>query len=249
VNLDQKLLVDPAAMTPKAASYFRRRPYLTPEVCKRWRMGYLGRDAGGDRAGGTMRGKVIYAYQSEEGEVLTWFGRDPEHEDKHRQWLATGKQGSEPEKFHFVKGFHRGLELFGQDRFVAEMRRREAEGEGVEQSPLLPTGLIVVEGPNDVIRMGTLGEPAVGLCSNTVTREQAVKIARLSAAYAGGHVALMLDCDSEGENGARQALWEITQHGAAVRLVWSRGMHGGRFADRQPESCSPEEWAELRQAL
>ena len=83
VNLDAKFVVDPAAMSPKAASYFRHRPFLTPEVCKRWRMGYLPRDAGGDHAGGTMRGKIVYPMLSESGEVLTWFGRDPEYEGKY----------------------------------------------------------------------------------------------------------------------------------------------------------------------
>lgn len=53
VNLDEKFVVDPAKMTPKAARYFRHRQYLTPEAAKRWRMGYLPRDAGADRAGGT----------------------------------------------------------------------------------------------------------------------------------------------------------------------------------------------------
>ena len=94
-------------------------PFLTipadPDVCRRWRMGYLPRDTGGeDKSGGTMRGKVVYPYLSDSGEVLTWFGRDPEFEDKHKAWEGTDKSEREPEKFHFVKGFHRGLELFGQ---------------------------------------------------------------------------------------------------------------------------------------
>src|SRR5205807_7234868 len=92
------------SMTPKASAYFRRRPFLTPEACRKWRMGYLPRDAGEDRSGGTMRGKVVYPWLSEEGEVLTWFGRDPEFEDRHRKWEGTDKSEREPEKFHFVKG-------------------------------------------------------------------------------------------------------------------------------------------------
>ena len=34
VNLDAKFVVDVANMSPKAASYFRSRPFLTPEVCE-----------------------------------------------------------------------------------------------------------------------------------------------------------------------------------------------------------------------
>ncbi|NLE38119.1 MAG: hypothetical protein GX621_08865, partial [Pirellulaceae bacterium] len=107
VNLDEKFIVDPAKMSPKAASYFRRRPYLTPEACQKWRIGYLPRDTGGDHAGGTMRGKIVYPMLSDEGEVLTWFGRDPDYEGKQHEWIGGGKQGKEPEKYHFVKGFQR----------------------------------------------------------------------------------------------------------------------------------------------
>ena len=75
----------------------------------------LPRDVGGeDRSGGTMRGKIVCPYFSENGELLTWFGRDPEYEEEHRKWEPVGKVEKEPEKFHFVKGFHRGSELFGQ---------------------------------------------------------------------------------------------------------------------------------------
>ena len=35
VNLDTKFVVDPGAMSPKAASYFRHRPFLTEEMCRR----------------------------------------------------------------------------------------------------------------------------------------------------------------------------------------------------------------------
>lgn len=60
-------------------------------------MGYLPRNAGGDSAGGTMRGKIVYPVLSERGEVLTWFGRDAEFEEKHAEWEARGREGIEPE--------------------------------------------------------------------------------------------------------------------------------------------------------
>ncbi len=148
VNLDEKFIVDVAQMSPRASSYFRSRPFLTPEVCRKWRMGYLPRDAGGERSGGTVRGKIVYPMLSETGEVLTWFGRDPEYESKHHAWITGGKQDREPEKFHFVKGFHRGVELFGQHG----SRLREP----AYRDRLRETGLIVVEGPNDVIALDCL---------------------------------------------------------------------------------------------
>lgn len=234
-DLDQKFVVDVSEMPPAASAYFRRRPFLTPERCRKWRMGYLPRDTGGtDKTGGTMRGNVVYPILNEAGEVLTWFGRDPEFETKHQKWIAANKEGREPEKFHFVKGFHRGLELFGQN---GKERLREPG----YRDALRKLGLIVVEGSNDVVALDALHVPAVGLCSNTVTDAQVTKIARWAHDLAGGLVTLMLDCDAEGENGMRQALWQVAQH-CRVRLAWSSEMFGGAFKGRQPENVGIEEW-------
>src|SRR5205823_3899307 len=171
--------------------YYRKRLHLTPEVCRAWRMGYLPKDSGGDTAGGTMRGKVTYAYLSEAGDVLCFFGRDPEFEEKHQQWQKSNKSEKEPAKFHFVKGFHRSLELYGQHQLHAEGVREKLQG----------LGLVLVEGPNDVIRLSSLGIPAVALCSNTISREQEVKVARFARDVGGGIVTVLLDCDEEGHSG------------------------------------------------
>lgn len=240
VNLDEKFVVDAAEMNPHAARYFRRRPFLTADTCRKWRCGYLPRDTAGDRTGGTMRGKIVYPILSEEGEVLTWFGRDPQYEEKHRKWVESGKSGKEPAKFHFVKKFHRGLELFGQQAArLSQPQYRELVSE---------LGIIVVEGPNDVIALDRLGVPAVGICSNRITARQVERIKLGAKALAAGKVTLMLDCDAEGEDGARHAIWEIAQH-CRVRLAWSLNMHGGKFRGRQPESLLPEEWNEICGAL
>ncbi|MBI2805224.1 MAG: hypothetical protein HYX68_09630 [Planctomycetes bacterium] len=236
VALDRKFTSDIAAMPPRAGAYFRRRPFLSPEVLSAWRAGYLPRDVGEDKSGGTMRGKIVYPYFSEGGDVLTWFGRDPDFEDKHQQWIAGGRSEKEPEKFHFVKGFHRGVELFGQNRL-----REEAAQERMKQ-----LGLILVEGPNDVIRLSTLGVPAVGLCSNTITREQAMKAAMLAREMSNGIVTVLLDCDPEGLAGMKQCLGYISQL-TPVRLAWSDRMFGGKFKDRQPESLTIEEWQEIEE--
>ena len=233
-ELDRKFTLDLAGMPPRASRYFRCRPFLSSEVCRKWRMGYLPRSAGEDKSGGTMRGKVVYPYLSEKGEVLTWFGRDPDFEDKHKAWSATDRSEREPEKFHFVKGFHRGLELFGQHRL------RESDAAATLKS----LGLILVEGPNDVIRLDTLGVTAVGLCSNTITREQAAKTAQLARELGNGIVTVLLDCDPEGENGMKQCLGYLSQL-APVRLAWTNRMYGGKFKGRQPEALTAEEWAEI----
>ncbi len=238
VDLDAKFVTDPASMPPAAASYFRRRPFLSPEVCKSWRVGYLPRDVGGeDKSGGTMRGKIVYAYKDEEGNVLTWFGRDPEFEEKHHRWEAGGRVEREPEKFHFVKGFHRGLELFGENG-------RERLGRADYREKIKELGLIVVEGPNDVIALDCLGVPAVGLCSNTVTDEQAEKLVRWSEQLADRVITLMLDCDPEGESGAKHALWKLAQR-TRVRLAWTSESFRGTYRDRQPESLSSTDWERI----
>ena len=238
VNLDEKFIVDPAAMSPKAASYFRHRPYLTPEACRKWRIGYLPRDTGGDHAGGTMRGKIVYPMLSDEGEVLTWFGRDPEYEGKCHEWIVGGKQGKEPEKYHFVKGFQRGLELFGQQRLQDDDFRKLAK----------ETGLFVVSGPNDVIVLDSMRLPAVGLCATTITHEQVEKLGELAADNGRQVVTVMLDCTEAGEFAARVIVVELAQV-CPVRLAWSQAMHGGVFKGRSVASLSPEEWDHIRTFL
>ena len=234
IDLDRKFVTDIAAMSPRASAYFRRRPFLIPEVCREWRVGYLPRDTGDDKSGGTMRGKIVYAYLSDSGDLMTWFGRDPEFEEKHKKWEGTDKSEREPEKFHFVKGFHRGIELFGQHALHGAETGEKLKG----------IGLPVVEGPNDVIRLATLGVPAAGLCSNMITREQAVKVAKLAREVGCGIATIFLDCDLEGENGMKQALGYLAQL-CPVRLAWTSKMYGGKFKGRQPESLTIDEWREI----
>ncbi len=72
-------------------------------------------------------------------------------------------------------------------------------------------GLIIVEAPNDVIRVDTFWVPAVALCSNAITREQAAKGAQLARRAGGGIVTVFLDCDEEAENGMKQCLGYLAQ--------------------------------------
>ena len=104
------------------------------------------------------------------------------------------------------------------------------------------TGVIVVEGFNDVIGLDNLGVPAVGLCSNRMTDEQAEKIARWAVQLADGKVTLLLDCDDPGDEGAKESLWLLAQRNVKVRLAWTRAMHGGAFDGRQPETLTGNEW-------
>lgn len=176
----------------------------------------------------------MYPYLSADGELLTWFGRDPLYEEKLRRWQASGRAEPEPVKTQFVKGFHRGLELWGEHVVRAE--------EGPSVHPRV--GLVVVEGPNDAINLHALGVPAVALCSNTITQEQVARIARLAGERFGELTTLLLDCDDEGERGVEQVLPLLAEH-VHVRLPWRRASRGGKFKNRQPESLSAAEWNEL----
>ena len=58
-------------------------------------------------------------------------------------------------------------------------------------------------------------------------------------------VTLLMDCDDPGDEGAKEALWMLSERRLRVRLGWTQAMHAGAFRGRQPESIVPEEWAGL----
>ncbi len=240
VTMDQSFVTDPAVMNEKAARYARSREWLTPEVMQQWRVGYLPRSAKS-----LYRGYFMYPLLDEAGDVLTWFGRDLNFEEKYLKWDQEGRDPDKrPSKTRFVSGFKRGLELFGQhgrDRLKDNPLLRES---------LATTGLMVVEGPNDVIRLDTLGAAAVGLMSNQATSEQIVKLIRFAKETAAGRIVLLPDNDADGERGFKDLLWKLQGvEGIDVQLGWSRWMFDGKFAGRQPESLSSEEWKEVLPTL
>lgn len=236
VTMHEQLVVDVAEMSPPAAAYFRSRPFLTPEVCRKWRMGYLPHSASS-----LLRGRVVYSYGNEQDDILSYFGRDPQFEQHWLEWEQAGRPDDKrPMKHRFVKDFHRGLELYGQN---GAARLQEPH---VRES-LARIGLVVAEGPNDIINLDMLGVAAVGLCSNKATDEQVEKIARFARRLAAGRVILMPDNDAEGEEGFKELLWRLNQcERVTVRLAWSSAMFGGAFAGRQPESLSFAEWNVIR---
>ena len=240
-DIDTKFIVDIAAMNPAAASYIRQHPCLTPESMKKWRCGYLPNDGGGDKRGWSLRGHIIYPMLSEEGKVLSWVGRDPLFEQKQAEFDAIRPElrGDKvpPMKHKVPKGFHRGQELFGQHASrLKEPGYREA---------IARNGIIVVEGYNDVINLDNLGIPAVAICSNRITQQQVEKITRWSKQLAEGKVTLLFDCEQTGDEGAKEALWQLTQRGLQVHLGWTQEMHSGAFKGRQPEALSLSEWQQL----
>lgn len=233
IHLPQEFVVDPAEMPPGAAAYFRRREFLTPGVCREFGVGYLPRSSKS-----LLRGKIVYPFLSAAGQVLCFFGRDVLYEEKFRRWVAGGREGTEPAKYTMPKTFKRGLECWGEN-----IVREKILG-----AKLLPSGLVVVEGANDAIRLLLLGAPAVALCSNTITPRQVERIVQLAADCGQSYVSLMLDTDAAGEQGLAQILPLLSER-IPVQRLWSRTSHDAKFADRQPESLSPEEWTSILESL
>jgi hypothetical protein len=233
-NIDEKFVTDLATMNPAAAAYVRRHPSLSPESMQKWRVGYLPNDGGGDKRGWSLRGNIVYPVLSETGKVLTWVSRDVHYEEKERDFArlsAAERTGNEPPAKHrFPKGFHRGLELYGQQASrLKEPGYREF---------IVTHGLIVVEGFNDVIGLDNIGVPSLGIMSNRMTEAQGEKISQWARQLAAGKVTLMFDCEPSGIDGAKEALWYFAQQQLDVRLAWSPSMYGGRFSGKQPESLS-----------
>lgn len=210
-------------MPPAAASYQRTRPQWfgdPAEILREWQVGYLPNDSGGDRTGGTMRGKIVFPVRRLDGRLLAWCGRDPDWETKQREWLSLSeeKRSKEPEpmKWRFPKGFHRGSELWGQERILLRGSKKRLK----EQM-----SLFVCEGPGDVIRLTRAGVLAVGLMSNQASREQTEKLARLAWEYADGHVQILLDLDVEGRKGCWRLLQQLSPLRLRARRLDERGGH------------------------
>ena len=54
-----------------------------------------------------------------------------------------------------------------------------------------------------------------------------------------------LDANGPGDDGAKETLWRMHEKGIDAYLVWSRRKLAGKYADREPESLTAEEWADI----
>lgn len=234
VTLDDKFVRDVRLLPPAVSRHLRLRPWLTEELLRKWRVGYLPRAGGDDKTGGTMRGRIVYPWLSDEGELLTWFGLDADFADKQRRWEASDRSDPAPVRWRFVKGFVRAIELYGQHQLRAEGVREKLGG----------LGLPLVESPDEVMRLDSLGIPAVGLCGDRITREQAAKAAALARDVAGGVVTVLLPCTAEGEQAMKQALGYLAQL-TPVRLGWSPKMFSGAFQGKSIDSLGDDEWTTI----
>jgi len=236
VDIDTKFVVAAASMSPAASAYVRRRPFLTAELMRKWRVGYLPSDGGGDKRGWSLRGCILYPLLSVDGKLLGWIGRDPLFEAKLEEWEKSDRRSPPPAEHRFPKGLQRGLEFFGQQ---GSRLKEPGYREAIERQ-----GLLVVEGFDDVLALDAMGIPAIGLMGQSITEEQVAKLALWARRLAGCKVGLMLPCNAAGDSAAKEAAWELLERGMDVRLAWSQAMHGGRFRGREPEWVTREEWQE-----
>ncbi|QDT38382.1 hypothetical protein [Stratiformator vulcanicus] len=240
-DLCDELVTDVAEMSPEAAAYVRQRPWMTPELMRKWGVGWIP----GNGRSLFRRNYFVYTHRNERGEVVSYSGRDLFFEEKWQQWLRRGKpdDARKPFKHRYVSGYRRGLELYGG--------HATRLGDSYVKESLANRGLVVVEGMNEVLRMHDLEVAAIGLGSNRATEEQIAKIVRYARSLADNRVLLLPDCDEEGEDSFRDLLWKLAENQVEVRLGCSRTMYGGKFDGRQPENFSSDEWTaiEQRQAI
>ena len=72
-----------------------------------------------------------------------------------------------------------------------------------------------------------------------MTDHQIERIAEIAHQVAGGVVTLLYDCDEQGDQGMDRDSVKFAKH-CRVQRAWARDMHGGRFAQMQPEQLTME---------
>jgi 5S rRNA maturation endonuclease (ribonuclease M5) len=233
VSLDEDLTIDLEDLSAAPSAYARRRPFLLSEAIKReCRCGYM---PGSSKS--SLRGQWVFGVRNEKGEPLAWVGRNVRYDEEYEKWIASGRQGREPMKYRFPNQslFRRGLELYGQE-FLAD----EQFAESLERY-----GIILVEGFTDRLAMHAKGVMSLAMMSNRITDEQVDKLVHSAHAYGYNRVGVMHDADTPGDEGAKETLWKLHERDVDAYLVWSRRKLEGKFADRQPESLTDEEWQQI----
>lgn len=224
----ERFVVDSQQMAPKAAQYVRKRPWMIEELLTEFRVGWS--------ANQTMFRKnyLIYAHEDEDGNVLSYSGRDLFYEEKLLKWDKAGRpEGQKPIKHRFVKGFHKGQQLYGRSKRLQTRERLDA---------MRTHGLVIVEGMNDVLRLSALPLGVEGLCMNRATETQVATIVDDARQYAGGRIWLLPDQDQEGLAGFQELLWKLQQHkGIDARPGWPSAL--SHVAE--PEALTDEELARI----
>lgn len=237
-NLHEELETDMAKMSPNAAAYVRKRPWLTQEVMAKWGIGWIP----GEGRSLFRKNYLVYTQRNLRGDVVSYSGRDLAFEPKWDKWLRQDKpEGKKPNKHRYVAGYLRGAELYGG--FASRLDEPEVK------KSLAKYGIVVVESANNVVRLDCLGVCAVGICSNKSTLQQIEMITKFARQVANNRVLLLPDCDDEGEAGFKELFWRLAEHGLQVKLGMSSQMYDGKFAGIQPEDLSNNDWDQIQEKL
>lgn len=226
-NLYQELITDVAQMSPAAATYVRKRPWMTAELMQKWSIGWIP----GNGRSLFRKNYFVYTHRNLKGEVISYSGRDLTFESKWDEWQRAGKpEGKKPAKHRYVAGYHRGIELYGA---IASRLNEPALKASLDKY-----GLIVVEGMNDVIRLDELNLCAVGITSNRATDTQVASLVQFAQQVSNNRILLLPDCDEEGETGFKDLLWKLAEAQVHTRLGPTSKSHNGQFVGRQPEDLT-----------
>ncbi len=229
-NLYQELITDVAQMSPAAAAYVRKRPWMTQDLMQKWGIGWIP----GNGRSLFRKNYFVYTHRNLKGDVISYSGRDLTFEDKWDEWQRAGKpEGKKPSKHRYVAGYHRGIELYGA---LAPRLNEPALKESLNKY-----GLIVVEGMNDVIRLDELNLCAVGITSNRATDTQVASLVQFAQQVANNRILLLPDCDEEGESGFKDLLWKLAETQIQIHLGPTSKSQNGRFAGKQPEDFAMDE--------
>ncbi|MCA9042759.1 MAG: hypothetical protein KDA69_00480, partial [Planctomycetaceae bacterium] len=94
--LYEELIVDVEQMSPEAAKYVRARPWMTPDLMRKWGVGWIP----GNGRSLFRKNYLVYTHRNQQGEVLSYSGRDLQFEKKWQTWLKEGRpEGKDPSKY------------------------------------------------------------------------------------------------------------------------------------------------------
>lgn len=215
-NVDERailseIILDPNGMPKDAKEYFVDRPWLTPPVCNRWRVGYLPRmkDAGSSTSF-IFRGHVVYSFFNEQNRIVGLFGvpTDDRSNPIHR---FRQNESCAPNNFWFSRSFDRTVDLFGIHCFSGNLYDVD------EHVPLL-----VCQTPDYVIKSFETGQGSVALLNNFASTIQTNRIIDLARARTKGNVTLMFPNSNVGKEASRELLLNLAYAGITVTLHQSK---------------------------
>lgn len=181
---------------------------------KNWGVGYCSRGWG--------KGHIVFPIRNREGVVMSYAKRAPKEKPD------DGKK-----KYEFFPGFHKGRELFGIERLVADPQAREA---------VAASGIVLVEGFCDVLRLWQNGVKNTVALMGTDFHEAQKAVLLDQAVNPTRRLTLFLDNDDAGRRASLDLELQLVNE-AWIRIVDYGRVPKGAFreAPDEPEHFTAEE--------